>query len=425
MKIDIGCGNKVLDGFERWDIKDGRKAYPIELPDNSVEEIHASHILEHFPHRSTLSVLKEWVRVLKPGGLIQIAVPDFNKIIEVYKTEQASKYPIEGYILGGQTDDNDFHYALFTIDKLKKLMELADLENIEEWASTKIDCAALPISLNLQGTKKIEEKKKEDVSHNVPEMRDSEKKVSEKIETANSDKKLTIDDNTKIIACWTTPRLGFLDTVDCMYNILPKFKIQAIRGTGVFWEMAMTRAFEEAIKKDAEWILTLDYDSIWEEKDLIDLVKIINKYPGEIDAICPHQWNRQIDKPLWYPILKEDGSLPEVMLEDLYTDRYPISSGHFGLTLIKVSAIKAMEQPWFLSSPNKDNKWEEGKVDADIYFWKKFIQNGNKLWLAPAVTLGHLELDLRWPGKGMKLLHQHMLDYRKEGKPKDIFDAKP
>jgi hypothetical protein len=36
-------------------------------------------------------------------------------------------------------------------------MKLSNLENIQEWAPIKIDCSALPISLNLEGTKKNEQ----------------------------------------------------------------------------------------------------------------------------------------------------------------------------------------------------------------------------------------------------------------------------
>ena len=124
MKLDIGCSNKCLKGYIAWDRQDNKEAYPLELPDNSCEAVHASHILEHFSHRQTLDIIKEWVRVLQPDGIIQIAVPDFDKIISLYLDNPDSKnYPIEGYICGGHVDNNDVHMAIFTEMKLRKLME--------------------------------------------------------------------------------------------------------------------------------------------------------------------------------------------------------------------------------------------------------------------------------------------------------------
>jgi len=80
--IELGCGKK----------KSHSNAIGIDLHHDSVAEIKAdcrdlwmfedseldfvinSHTLEHLP--DTISVLKEWVRVLKVGGILAIAVPD-------------------------------------------------------------------------------------------------------------------------------------------------------------------------------------------------------------------------------------------------------------------------------------------------------------------------------------------------------------
>lgn len=38
--------------------------------------LYASHVLEHIPWYKTEEVLREWVRVLKPGGVLEVWVPD-------------------------------------------------------------------------------------------------------------------------------------------------------------------------------------------------------------------------------------------------------------------------------------------------------------------------------------------------------------
>jgi predicted SAM-dependent methyltransferase len=49
------------------------------ISDNCVDEIHAYHVIEHFATYEVLDVLKEWKRVLKPGGLVVLEQPDVLK----------------------------------------------------------------------------------------------------------------------------------------------------------------------------------------------------------------------------------------------------------------------------------------------------------------------------------------------------------
>ena len=116
MKLNIGSGNTVLEGYTPWDIKDGKQAFPLDLPDNSVDAIYASHILEHFGHRETVTVVQDWVRVLKPGGLLQICVPDFDLCIDQYRNGDQNL--TEAFLMGGQVNGHDFHKALFNQQKM-------------------------------------------------------------------------------------------------------------------------------------------------------------------------------------------------------------------------------------------------------------------------------------------------------------------
>jgi predicted SAM-dependent methyltransferase len=152
-KLNLGAGASPLDGYVNVDIKNGENAYPLKYADNSVQEVRASHILEHFPRGQVADVLKEWVRVLKPGGELKVAVPDFDFIVKEYSNGHRHDPLIEGYLFGGQVDADDYHKAFFNEDKLKSLLESAGLGNIERWQSEIQDCASLEVSLNLRGNK--------------------------------------------------------------------------------------------------------------------------------------------------------------------------------------------------------------------------------------------------------------------------------
>ena len=78
VRLNLGSGRTPIPGWTNVDIKAGGSAYPLtQYADGSVDEIRASHILEHFSHHEVALVLREWVRVLKRGGKLYIAVPDF------------------------------------------------------------------------------------------------------------------------------------------------------------------------------------------------------------------------------------------------------------------------------------------------------------------------------------------------------------
>jgi len=150
VKLNLGSGECPIGGFVNIDRKTGQEAYPLNYEDNSVDEIRASHILEHFGVNETNSVLRNWVSKLRPGGILKVAVPDFAKIVDIYKEGGDNTI---GYLCGGQTDENDFHKIIFDRKSLTKQLERAGLYDIKHWDSEIRDCASLPVSLNLMGVK--------------------------------------------------------------------------------------------------------------------------------------------------------------------------------------------------------------------------------------------------------------------------------
>lgn len=86
VKLNIGCGTNKLAGWVNIDSVPEVKpdlvhdiTEPLPFADQSVDEILADGILEHFDKYMRFLVFYEWVRVLKVGGKINIGVPDFQK----------------------------------------------------------------------------------------------------------------------------------------------------------------------------------------------------------------------------------------------------------------------------------------------------------------------------------------------------------
>jgi SAM-dependent methyltransferase len=63
-----------MESVRTWDWEDGDAQFLASLPDDSVDFIHSSHCLEHLvnPHEG----LKNWLRVLRPGGHAIVTIPD-------------------------------------------------------------------------------------------------------------------------------------------------------------------------------------------------------------------------------------------------------------------------------------------------------------------------------------------------------------
>jgi predicted SAM-dependent methyltransferase len=138
------------------------------LLDDSVDFLYCSHCLEHIPYQRTGAVLREWVRVLKSGGLLRLAVPDLRAILNAYQDSGYCISAVQSYILGGHDSPYNVHHAVFDATHLTTAMREAGLDGIREWApgadSTPrfrdysssaiiIGDRRYPLSLNLEGTK--------------------------------------------------------------------------------------------------------------------------------------------------------------------------------------------------------------------------------------------------------------------------------
>lgn len=91
MKLHLGCGKRYLSGYVHIDLAGYKhidhqhdiRTLPM-FKDSTVDLIYASHVFEYFDESIAVSVLKEWRRVLKKGGILRLAVPDFTALVMVY-----------------------------------------------------------------------------------------------------------------------------------------------------------------------------------------------------------------------------------------------------------------------------------------------------------------------------------------------------
>jgi ubiquinone/menaquinone biosynthesis C-methylase UbiE len=99
---------------------------------NSVEEIYACHILEHFTRSEYKNVLTRWYEVLKKDGILKISVPNIEEVINQYNKGTKLK-TLMGLIYGGQTYKENFHYIGFDFTTLKEDLEDVGFKEISTW----------------------------------------------------------------------------------------------------------------------------------------------------------------------------------------------------------------------------------------------------------------------------------------------------
>jgi predicted SAM-dependent methyltransferase len=161
---------KILDVEPRPEVDYVANADDLSLfESNSIESIYASHVLEHFYYglnNQLINTLKEWHRVLKPGGNLLISVPDLKTLCWLYLNPNLmplERHHLMRIIFGGQTNIYDVHKVGFDFEILALYLEEAGFQEYEQFSEFNIfnDCSSLRIldtliSLNVIAKKSLE-----------------------------------------------------------------------------------------------------------------------------------------------------------------------------------------------------------------------------------------------------------------------------
>jgi len=107
-----------------------------QFTDNTFSEIYASHVIEHFDYKDELqSSLKDWLRVLKPGGKVYISVPDLDVLAELFlaknKLTVEERFFVMRMIFGGHIDKYDYHVVGLNEEFLTNVLIHSGYVNIQ------------------------------------------------------------------------------------------------------------------------------------------------------------------------------------------------------------------------------------------------------------------------------------------------------
>lgn len=114
VRLNLGCGNKVIEGYigvdavQRVGVDIVAPAHKIPLDDGVADEVMAIHLVEHILPWELKIALAEWFRLLSPGGLLILELPDLFKCCQNI---------LDGKVKGGKHPDQLGMWGLFGDDR--------------------------------------------------------------------------------------------------------------------------------------------------------------------------------------------------------------------------------------------------------------------------------------------------------------------
>jgi predicted SAM-dependent methyltransferase len=172
-KLHIG-GKVRCPGWENLNVLPGPAVDHVgdavdlaRFDDASFAEVYASHVLEHFDYNGPLlKALKEWHRVLVPGGVLRLSVPDLDVLahllLQRHRFDVNQRFQIMRMIFGGHVDAHDVHLVGLNAEFLTGYLQAAGFDTVQRVArhglfadTSDMVVAGTPISLNVNAFKPV------------------------------------------------------------------------------------------------------------------------------------------------------------------------------------------------------------------------------------------------------------------------------
>jgi predicted SAM-dependent methyltransferase len=137
VRFNVGCGDDLKKKYTNIDLYNPKADFTCDVKDlqpavakyGQADEIVARHVLEHIPRDEVIGTVRNWVKALKPGGVLKIEVPDGRWALEQFLEKDLNGNPglaynwHEAIIHGLQSDPGQYHYTIMTERKLERIFK--------------------------------------------------------------------------------------------------------------------------------------------------------------------------------------------------------------------------------------------------------------------------------------------------------------
>lgn len=137
--------DEYCDLLERHDFLHHDLGHSLPFPDASVDVVYSSHFLEHLFKPEARRLLAESRRVLKPGGVIRIAVPDLAYAVSLYAKGEKEKMLESYFFVEDRSSTLARHKYMYDFGMLEALLATAGFERIVRRAYREGDAPDLAV----------------------------------------------------------------------------------------------------------------------------------------------------------------------------------------------------------------------------------------------------------------------------------------
>jgi len=136
MKLNIGCGNDIKEGYLNIDIRNLSGVDKVSKIEDltgfeNIEEILALDILEHFSIIQVPTILKTWYSFLGIGGTLILKVPNIKSLSESYLNSKISVDYFVARLYGRQNYEYNYHKSGFDIDSITRSLQSIGFKDIK------------------------------------------------------------------------------------------------------------------------------------------------------------------------------------------------------------------------------------------------------------------------------------------------------
>ncbi|MBL8122094.1 methyltransferase domain-containing protein [Candidatus Saccharibacteria bacterium] len=150
--LNVGCGTDYKKGWVNIDNNSDNNIKKLDLnhdlrnplpyKDNSVDFIFNEHFFEHLTVDEGQAAMREFMRVLRPGGVMRIAMPDLSQSVAVYLDKKwkdrdfIKKFGMDFIQTPAELLNMSFrwwgHQWLYDWEELERRLKQAGYENIKQ-----------------------------------------------------------------------------------------------------------------------------------------------------------------------------------------------------------------------------------------------------------------------------------------------------